>query len=645
LAASIEAGAVVGIFGRRSQVRVAIASGDLSLTASALRVAEREAQQIPRLVQAWQQEAFRFYYQIGEIHYAAQFYARALSQLRTYVGRIDEQGEIEEVKAGSAEAEVWNIVQDPGGGKSRLLGSYGRLIFLIGEGYLCCLKAEEGNEEQEGGVWEFLSPNELRINSDDTYTRYLAPGIDPVTYVGTGIKDDPVPENSGEMTVYRMWTPDPQYSAWADSSMKGVLEECDELQLLTLSVRARTKSRLSNAGVLLINQDLNFPQPTGQDDENPNKHPFQATLQQAFSTAIRDPGSALQVVPIVTAVPGDQIPENAPVQAMRHIRFDDGETYKERELRTELIKRIAQGLDMPPEMLTGLSDANHWTAWQVDEQTWNAHLKPVAQQMVDNFTAVYLRPMARSLGLPDPDSLVIGYDANAVISHPDQLNDALKLHAEGAISYAALRDAGGFNDADAQPQEEHDEWLAIKLRDPLLLDGDASEAPGDFPVEDGADVTPEPPSEQQFIEDNDNANANLNAALNGKTAYVLGAAQVALARSRELAGSRILSNLRGKSAERKCADCLERVAGVDSTLVACTLGPQDVSNLGLPAARQLVTGGSRTFLTAAVAFDLEELTARKLGQMIEDYAAQTLFDENPGSLAQRFSLYLEGVLS
>jgi hypothetical protein len=38
----------------------------------------------------------------------------------------------------------------------------------------------------------------------------------------------------------------------------------------------------------------------------------------------------------------------------------------------ECIERIAIGLDMPPEILIGLQDANHWTAWQIDEQTWKA---------------------------------------------------------------------------------------------------------------------------------------------------------------------------------------------------------------------------------------------------------------------------------
>ena len=37
------------------------------------------------------------------------------------------------------------------------------------------------------------------------------------------------------------------------------------------------------------------------------------------------------------------------------------------ELRSEAIRRLGLGMDMPPEVLQGSADSNHWAAWQADE--------------------------------------------------------------------------------------------------------------------------------------------------------------------------------------------------------------------------------------------------------------------------------------
>jgi hypothetical protein len=50
--------------------------------------------------------------------------------------------------------------------------------------------------------------------------------------------------------------------------------------------------------------------------------------------------------------------------------LDPTQLYPETGLRREAVERLAIGLDMPPEVLLGLGDSNHWSAWQVDEQTW-----------------------------------------------------------------------------------------------------------------------------------------------------------------------------------------------------------------------------------------------------------------------------------
>lgn len=610
----------MGIFSRRRPTEALVASSNI--TAAAERVVFENAKDFPRLLQPWQQDAFKFYYQVGEIHYAAQFYAKGLAPLRLYVGRMDDQGEVKEAEASSEEAGLLDRVQDKGGGRSRLMGNYGRLKFLTGEGLLTVTGADEEDE-----AWEFLSGNEMKVLSENRYLRYFAPGIEPVEYA-TVKSDEDISE--GKARVYRMWTPDPQFSYFADSPMRAVLDLCDELLLLTLSVRARTKSRVANAGILMLAKELDFGSPNQLNTEDSNQSLFQQRLQDAMRTAIQQPGSAAQVVPIVVPVPGNMIGENAENQAMRLLKIGDpNETYPETGLREELIKRIALGLDLPPEMLVGLSDTNHWNAFQIDEQAWKAHIEPIAQEMCDDLTGVYLRPAAKAAGISDWEDLIVAYDAAKAVNHPDRFSDFRELYDRGAIGWRALREAGGANDNDKPTPEEHVEWLAIKLSDPLLVGGEPEAQPQGLPLaQDVMALNPGKPDEDEAIEDSDTVNVNV--------ASIMGAAEVAFLRCREIAGSRVRSKMRDSHATE--------VKPHDNHVLASALGLELLLEAGLPDASELVATGARSFPPVAVRYGLGLDQAEKIQGLIEGYAARTLYQENPGSLPARMSETIERLL-
>jgi hypothetical protein len=62
-------------------------------------------------------------------------------------------------------------------------------------------------------------------------------------------------------------------------------------------------------------------------------------------------------------------------------------------LRTESLQRLAQGLDSPPETMTGKSSLSHWSAFNIDADFLAKHVKPVGELMADFVTFAYLRPM------------------------------------------------------------------------------------------------------------------------------------------------------------------------------------------------------------------------------------------------------------
>ena len=413
------------------------------------------------LLQAWQWESFRYYNTIGEINFAAQFYARALQNLRLYVGVRDDSGEIAEVDNDTDAMELLEDVQDPGGGRAGMLAAYGQLMWLIGEGYMLVTPNEDPSEPRNS--WEFVSPSELRVWEGPGLLRQMSPGLPQreIRYVEDPRLFDPTDTDQG--IVYRYWRRHPQFSAQADAPMRGTLLLCDELERLTAAVRARAVSRLAGAGILLIPDEISQPPPEPVGDEAPLEDIFIAQLVEAALAPISDPGTASAVFPAVVRGAAEALKE------MRLLQIHDPmETYPEEGLRNECIRRIALSLDMPPEILLGTADVNHWNAWQIDEQTWKAHLQPVARRFCEDLTASYFRPAARDAGVADWENLVIWYDAADVINHPDRTKDARQAYVDGIVSSEFYREAIGANNDDAPDEDERAERIGIATHDSSL---------------------------------------------------------------------------------------------------------------------------------------------------------------------------------
>jgi hypothetical protein len=686
-------GSALSVLGYASQRRTVTAAADavmrrpgnaLGLAASAIRMTRQDSDMARRVIQGWQTRSFLYYEQCGEIWYAAQFYARALAKLELSVKRLDPAaptGGEEDVDVASVQDYVTRI-QDPGGGRANLLGAYGRLMFLTGEGYMLCTNPRDpyadsgiaGGDADEGGmvdigdeggddsdvealtveeeadyeseVWEFLSTDELRADGDGSFTRYQAPslGANEVDAENDEGVWEPLP---GKAIAYRFWRRHPRYSALADAPMRGVLDLCEELLILTMAVRARAVSRVAGAGILAVPEEISPAPPKPAGDENPVEDPFLSDLTEAMVTPIKDQGTASAVVPFVVRGQAEYLDK------LRLITMSDPDKfYPETGLRTECIRRIAIGLDMPPEALIGTEDANHWTAWSIDEQTWKAHLQPIAQMLCDDLTSAYLRPAMAADGVANPEQYVVAYDASAVINHPDRTKDAKDLWDRLAISDEELREANGFPE-DSAPDEA--EWLrraGFLMRDSSMAAygipsvraniepdpgqiegapqaGGLSPAPSaegsppsaKTPAESAGTAAPAQPTEQQASPPHPPTTASAYGA------EVAGAVSVAVQRCREKAGARLRSQCAG------IPDAAALIDGVPNVLVAAGLGRDRVSSVmpGTPA-RELVRGGAAPLIAALVDHGMTRSEATTLAQAAERHAAQTLFVKSPSPL-------------
>lgn len=548
-----------------------------------------------KALKEWQRDAWGYYNVLGEIHYACAFYQRMLSGVHLFVETRDAMGEWAEVEEGeSAYVQQLERLENARGGMAALQGSYGTLTFVQGESMLTCTLEGYGLDEygdpitgSDGQpfteVWEMLSAAELSYSKEGggMYTRRRNGSGAGEKYPETD-PDDPQP---GTMTAYRFYHRDPQFSGNADSSMRAVLSDCEELLLLKQSIRNTARNRGAGNGVLILPASMKG----GELDEGDGKKiPKTAkAIYEAITAPIENEQAASAVAPIVLFAPPEVTSQTA-----FHIDLRGAALYRETGLRDECIRRIAIGLDMPPENLLGTAGVNHWTAWQIDEAAWKNHGAPVARELVEQLTAALIKPLALELG-DDPNDIRVWFDATDVVEDPDRGRAAQEAHGNLTISDKAYREATGWEEEDAPDEAE---WA--KRSEIIRRPRQANPEQG-VPPQGQASVSPE---------------------------RIIGMAEAAVLRCRELAGSRLRTKMQSNGTP---ANLRARIKSAPNECVACKLGADIRDEVD---ADTLVAGAGMVFLGGLQKLGLEPGLSQSLVRRVEEHAARTLFDDDPGDL-------------
>lgn len=560
----------------------------------------------------WQRQALALYDLVPELHYAGQFYARMLSKVKIFPAQLNTDSEIPKPIKTGPPVEILNQIQDPGGGHSQLLFRYGQLMFITGDGYLL------GRDLGAGpGSWSFVWRDELRFEKG-RITHLIAPNLPPKDY-------NEVPETAyapvipGSAIAYRMWTPHPRASAWPDSPMRACLEIGEELLILTKSVHSTATSRLSRAPMLTMPIEIMPPPDESLGDEDPVNEPFQDDFTAYLEYTQENASSAAASAPFVLWAAYDYL------DRVKAIPLHDPQTdYMERDLRAEAVKRLGYSLDMPPEVLTGLAQANHWTGAVIMDAIWNDHGDPKMKQFCNDLADMYLRPSLREEGFPGWENVTVWYDATEVVINPDRSDDANEAWDRGAVGYDGYRKMKSIPDSYAQTEEEHNEWLETKLVRIRETQPTAAEAKTNA----AGEPAQQPQGSQKNVADIREGRKAVAASRE------IGAAELALLRCREMAGIRLL-RMKG------CPQCLEAVVGQPPALVASLVGPEGVQQLGASNMRELVRDGADQFRTLLVSWGYSPSGSDVLSQMVEAHAARTLFEQKLPSMPAGFAAHVE----
>lgn len=455
-------------FSAHRSITAAATIVDISTSEGRTQFSKRKAS-----AQGWQEEAWIYSDSIGEISYAFTVVANALSRVRIYAAEVVDPtsppiNADPDTQTGQAAIDCLGRLNSAFGGIPGLLRDAAMNLQITGEALLVQQPANPFTQPPTPESWDIRSTDEVQLGSDGQFI--IMPRED-----GDKSSQIVLPKRA---FVARIWRPHPRFSDSATSSMRPVLDSCAELMLLNKTFRSTARSRL-NSGLLYLPDGLSAAATADADpfssheddapdqDENPisttafdaaeaaDTDDFEEALIEAMTTPIADEESASAVVPLIVRGPAEL------GEKIRLIQFERSFDPALAERSKELLERIMQGLDVPKEIVKGLSSLKFSTAQIVDVQLYQAHVEPLALLICDALTTVYLRPALRSLGLPEDEIAkhVVWYDPSDVTTRPNRAEDAERGYDNHLISGAAWRKAHNFTDDDAPTTTE----MAVRL--------------------------------------------------------------------------------------------------------------------------------------------------------------------------------------
>lgn len=411
----------------------------------------------PRGVKAaWQEDAFSYAETIEPVGYVAHLTANTISACDLTVGWVDDDDAIQTgdqidsrvAKEAVAARTALRALKGPIGGLDEIMRRAGLLLTVAGEFYLLGSPVDMANEEA-GVWWEVLSPIEISpARSTGERSKRNRDGVGP---------SDLDPDKHYLARVHRS---DGRYSDRADCALRRCLDTCRELAMLAQMMEAIITTRLP-MGLLLMPTEMRHRSPlqrmavdVGNTDDEivaEEEPEFVDRLVEHLSAPIEDLRSAASFVPIVVEAHPDDLREIRVVDLSK-----DLDSYAS-TLRAEMIRRLAIGLDIPPEVLEGKGGLNHWTGANVDADFLFKHILPTGKLIASGLTTAYLQPMLETEEDVEAEAAarwVLVFDPSPIAGAADDSEKAFRMWEAGVINDRTLIEKQGWDPDSVMPDEE-----------------------------------------------------------------------------------------------------------------------------------------------------------------------------------------------
>ncbi|MER6610213.1 hypothetical protein ABT282_30965 [Streptomyces sp. NPDC000927] len=257
--------------------------------------------------------------------------------------------------------------------------------------------------------------------------------------------------------MLRIWHPDPVYAWKAESPIVAMESVLHAIIAITSRTTAINESRLAGNGLLGIPDTLTIQAIDGEGNPNTIDRPdFPAALEEAMVEPMRDRGLASSVVPIIFTGPQDGI------DGIRHISLASPLDDKAEAQLEQGLRRMAISMALPPEIILGLGDTNHWNSFAIIREAVETSIEPRLDTVTGAFTTGLLRPRLERAGY-DPSRYEIAADLSDLVVPPDRSEPAERARQQGLLTDEAWAGYLGFEKSDMPTGQEKERILLERV--------------------------------------------------------------------------------------------------------------------------------------------------------------------------------------
>lgn len=400
---------------------------------------------------SWQTDSWDYYDLVGEIKFSANTISNSISRTNLYIGYIEDSSRVPSAIHNIPELKdyleainnIFQLIDSGGQSMSEFLRLSSLNFFVAGEFYLVKIPGNPFLGTRDS--FEVRSVDEVEFNVAENKV-YLKDSPDDKKEYWT--------ELPAGNYIARMWRKHPRFTAEADSSLKAVLDDLDDLILYSREQRSVSASRL-NGGILFVPDGIdNSGNPDSDADEYSDgtdavETDLSEELSDVFTEVVTQDGHANTFAPVILRGPehlGEKIKyielsKNSDQMYTKNIEFK--------------LDRILTALDIPKSVASSMSDLKYNNASVVEDSLYRNHVEPLILMICDALTTAFLHPALRANGVPEDivQNLVVWYDPSALTMKTNKAEASDFGIEHNIISSSAWRREHGFPETDA-PEEE-----------------------------------------------------------------------------------------------------------------------------------------------------------------------------------------------
>jgi hypothetical protein len=382
----------------------------------------------------WQSEAWYYYDAVGELRSALTWIANAVSKADLHAAELDPETGV--VGDATDDERVRRVAAMALGGPStrpHLQRTLALCWQVAGEAWVVVRPRPARNGVPQPDEWLVLSNSRVTAKGKGwTYT-------DPATAMTVTLKDSDL--------LLRVWSPHPNDQSKADSGVRPALPTLREVEKSSQNIAARLDSRIGVNGLAAVAEELDFP----QGDHDTKGDAFMAWFLAGQEAGLRNPGQPAAQVPLTFTAPAELIGNDS---VYRHFDISTQFDASVIELRQDALSRLASSLDMPKETAEGsMGEANHWSAWQVEESTYKIFIEPLLDRISEAITQYWFHPALTAMGVSNPERYVLTWDTTSIVARPDATEDQKWAFEQLLISEEAMANELGIAE-DQMPNDE-----------------------------------------------------------------------------------------------------------------------------------------------------------------------------------------------